>query len=293
MKRYEALIRVIQTGSFTRAAQAMGYTQSAVSQMVQALEQELGTTLLLRQKGGVVLTRDGAQYLPYIRALDTAHAELEQKHEEMQGLTGALVRIGTFSSVSVNWLPALMQSFRQQYPAVAFDLQQGEYTNIGRWITEGRVDFGFVNPDAVSGLTVIALKHDPMLAVLPPGHPLAAQETVSPQALACEPYILLDEGELSEPLNFFAQNGLKPNIQFKVFDDYTIMSMVEQGLGISILPSLVLNRHNRKIVLKPISPNLERVIALAYRDKKTLPLASRRFIDEILKRFAAKPMADA
>lgn len=285
MNRYDAFIIIIETGSFTKAAEKLGYTQSAISQMVHSLEEELSTTLLLRSRKGVTLTPDGEELLPYIRKLHNSHRELMEKQKEMQGLQSGKVRIGTFSSVSCHWLPGLMKDFKERYPSVNFELYQGEYTSIAQLIKEGSVDFGFVNPAAVSALNTIPLKQDEMLAVIPNNHPLVAYEKVSLKELSSEPFILLDEGQLSEPLEFFKENNLQPNIQYRVHDDYTIMSMIEKGLGISILPELVLNRINYNIVTKQISPPIVRTIGIAFKNKKALPIASRYFIDFLVKQY--------
>lgn len=285
MNRYEVFVKAMESGSFTRAAEELNYTQSAVSQMIHTLEEELSTTLILRSKGGIELTADGQEYLPYIRSICNAHRELREKYREMQGLQGGIIRIGTFTSVSCNWLPAMMKDFKEVFPSVQFVLQQGEYTNIGKWIKDGSVDFGFINPDAVKGVFSINLQKDEMVAVLPPNHPLIEKEVVSLEELSKEPYILLDEGELSVPLNAFKKKGLKPNIQYKVYDDYSIMSMVEKGLGVSILYSLVLQNHKQNYVIRPLDTSVERTIALAYKNKKTLPVASRYFMNFILEKF--------
>lgn len=284
MNSYDAFIKIIETGSFTKAAEELGYTQSAISQMVHALEGELSTKLIVRSRKGITLTPDGEEFLPYIKNLYNSHRELIEKHKEMQGLQSGIIRIGTFSSVSCNWLPRLIKDFKDQYPAVHFELHQGEYTSIANWIKDGSVDFGFVNPEAVSDLTTIPLQEDEMLAVLPTNHPLAMHEKVSLTELTNAPYILLDEGELSEPLNIFRHHNLVPNIQYQVFDDYAIMSMIEQGLGIAILPKLVLTRCPYNIVTKSISPSVVRTISLAYKNKNVLPIASRYFLDFILKK---------
>lgn len=286
MKHYEAFLKVIEKGSFTRAAEELGYTQSAVSQLIQSLEDELSTTLIFRSRKGISLTPDGEQFLPYITNVSNAYWELLEKKKEMQGLEGGLIRIGTFSSVSCNWLPRLIKDFKMMYPSVHFQLQQGEYTSIIKSIKDGSVDFGFVNPDAVTDLPTVSLQDDEMLAVLPRNHPLSARENVTLEELSHEPFILLDEGELSEPLEIFKQNDLQPNTQYRVHDDYTIMSMVENGLGISILPELVLNRVSYELVKKKISPPIIRTIGIAYKNKKILPLSSRYFIDFMIERFS-------
>jgi len=285
LTNYHSFIKIIESGSFTIAAEELGYTQSAISQMLHSLETELSTTLMIRSRKGIILTPDGEEYLPYIKNIYHAHLELLEKQKEMQGLQSGIIRIGTFSSVSCNWLPGLIKDFKEKYPSVHFELKQGEYTNISTWIKEGSVDFGFVNPDAVTDLIVIPLRQDEMLAVLPPDHPLAISEKVSLAELATEPFILLNEGNLSEPMEFFKKNNLTPNVQYQVLDDYTIMAMVEKGLGISILPELVLSRHPQNIITKQILPTVERTIALAYKDKNILPIAGRFFIDFILESF--------
>ncbi|MGG1677791.1 LysR family transcriptional regulator [Neobacillus sp. NRS-1170] len=286
MNSYYAFIKAIETGSFTKAAEELGYTQSAISQMVHSLEEELSTTLILRSRTGITLTPDGEEFLPFIKNICNSHRELQEKLKEMEGLNSGLIRIGTFSSVSCHWLPGLIKDFKQKYPNVQFELHQGDYTDIFHWIKDGSVDFGFVNPKSVSNLTTIPLQEDEMLAVLPIEHPLAAHHKVSLKELTNDPYILLDEGEISEPLTIFNQHNFQPNIQYRVYDDYSIMSMIEQGLGISILPKLVLSRCPYKIVAKSISPSVVRTISLAYKDKRVLPIASRYFIDFIMERYS-------
>ena len=286
MNRFEVFMKVIEKESFTEAAEDLGYTQSAVSQMVKALEKELSTTLITRSRKGIQLTADGREYLPYINNIRNAYWELLEKNKEMQGLESGLIRIGTISSVSASWLPKLMKDFKDDYPSVQFQLQQGgEYSEIVQYVKEGSVDFGFINPDATTELEKISLTEDEMLAVLPPNHPLAKNEKVTLTQLATEPYILLEEGHLNEPLEIFKQHHLQPNIQFRVHDDYTIMAMVENGLGISILSQLIMDRVNYRLVKKTITPPIKRTIGITYKNKKLLPIASRYFINFLIERF--------
>ena len=287
MTRYYVFLKVVETGSFTRAAQELDYTQSAVSQMVQTLEEEICDTLFHRSKSGITLTPDGQEYLPFIRAVCNACDELRRKRREMEGLEGSVIRIGTFTSVSRNWLPLLIKQFKELYPSVQFELLQGEYTNISQWIKEGSVDFGFVNPTAVSGLKTIPLYQDEMLAVLCPGHPLAVQKRLTLQSLAAEPFILLDEGEHSVVLDAFASEGLTPNLQYKVYDDYSIVSMVEQGLGVSVLYRPVLQNIAQNLVTLPLDSPVTRTVAVACRDSRALSGASRTFLRFIEKHFSA------
>lgn len=285
MNSYYAFIKTIETGSFTKAAEELGYTQSAISQMVHSLEEELSTTLILRSRKGITLTPDGEEFLPFIRKICNSHRELTEKHKEMEGLQSGLIRIGTFSSVTCHWIPGMIKDFKELYPTVHFELHQGNYTEISNWIKEGSVDFGFVNSN-VSDLTTIPLQEDEMLAVMPVDHPLASSTKVSLKELLKDPYILLDEGVINEPLIIFNQYNFEPDTQYRVYDPYAIMSMIEKELGISILPKLLLNKCPYNIVTKAISPSITRTITLAYKDKRVLPIASRYFIDFIIERYS-------
>ena len=126
ISRYGIFCRVVEQGSFTRAAEELGYSQSAVSQNVRALEQETGVTLLSRRKDGVQLTQDGQEFYPYIQSIFQAEQALERKRQETMGLQNSLIRIGTFTSVSRNLLPPMMKRFKEKYPDVRFVLRQGE-----------------------------------------------------------------------------------------------------------------------------------------------------------------------
>lgn len=139
--RYQIVCMVVDCGSLKRAADELGYTQSAVSQAVKALERELGTTLIERGKQGVSLTRDGKQYLPYLRQIVTAEAELEGKRQELLGLSSTDIRIATFTNVSRTVLPRVIRDFGALHPGVRFTLKQGDYTRNAQWVHDGVVDF--------------------------------------------------------------------------------------------------------------------------------------------------------
>lgn len=282
ISRYEIFCKVVEAGSFTKVAGELGYSQSAVSQTIKALEREVGVTLIDRKRDGVALTEDGRQFWPYLQAIRGAEEGLRQKEREMRGLGSGVIRIGTFTSVSRNLLPRLMKRFKEEHPTVAFILKQGEYTSIEQWVTEGSVDFGFVDANAVSRVETRILYRDEMRAVLPQGHPLASQETLSLRQLAEEPFILLDEGEHSVVRSAFQKAGLVPRIEYEVYDDYSILAMVRQGLGVSAMYQLVLSGFEEGLEVRLIREEVERSVSLAWRNWQTMPLAARRFAEFIL-----------
>jgi len=289
MNRYIALQKIIELGSFTKAAEALGYTQSSMSQMISSLEDELSIKLLTRSRVGVKLTLEGEDLYPFIERSILQYQALQEKAKEIRGLDTGIIRIGTISSITCHWLPQLLKEFQEQYLNVQFILHQGDYSSIQEWIKVGAVDFGFITPVAVSGLQTITIKSGNMLAVLPKDHPLTSNSTVALNDIKDEPFILLEEGHFSEPLEAFHSCNLKPNIKFRMHDDYAIMTMVEAGLGVSILAELVLRRTNYNNVFLPTDPPITRTIAIGCKDKSSLPIASKYFIDYLLTRIEKLP----
>lgn len=291
LERYFALLKILEIGSFTKAAEAMGYSQSAVSQMVQSLESELSLKLLYRSRNGIKLTPEGEALLPYIQRTVNHYNAMLEKTRELKGLNGGLIRIGTLSSVSSQWLPGLIKDFQTLYPKVHFLLHQGDYTTIPAWVRAGEIDFGFVNPDAesVRGLHTIFVTSGGHKAILHPDHPLAAQPWVTLEQLAKETFLLLEGGCLSEPLEAFRTLGLEPRVELRMHDNFSICSMVEANVGVSILPELALRKMNFRIVQLPTVPPVIRRVSLVMKDPDILPIASRYFIEFFLKRADTLP----
>ncbi|GCF94808.1 LysR family transcriptional regulator [Enterococcus florum] len=285
LSKYGIFCRVVELGSFTQVAREIGYSQSAVSQIVKSLESELAVTLVNRRKEGLTLTKDGEQFFPYLQAIQIAEEELKQKQKEVHGLEKSTIRIGTFTSISQNFLPPLMKSFKERYPKVNFELLQGEYTSITNWIETNVVDFGFTYNQNLR-MEGKDLYTDKMLAILPKEHPLTEQKVVSLADLAKEPLILLDEGEFSVALKAFEQAQLQPKVEYKIYDDYSILAMVQQNLGVSLMYSLVLSGHEDQVEIRPIKENPERTVTLAWRNWQTMSLASRRFAEFIIDHIA-------
>lgn len=197
-------------------------------------------------------------------------------------LATGIVRIGTVSSVSAHWLPQVILAFWEKHPNVQIVLHQGDYSSIQEWIRNGAVDFGFVNPQAVKGLEMMVVKSGAFRAVVPAAHPLAAKTAVTLEELAGEPFLLVESGAYGEVEEAFAAAGITPNIRLRVHDDCSLLSMVEQGMGVSVLTELVLHKTNYDVVSLPIQPPIIRTLAVVTKDRRTLPLAARVFIDELM-----------
>lgn len=279
IQKYMAFVKTVEYGSFTKAAEILHYSQSGISRMINDLEKEWKIVLLDRGKSGVKLTSDGMKLLPHAKNVCMEYEKLQMEIDELTGLQSGLIRIGTFSSVATHWLPNIIREFQRAYPNIEYELLLGDYTEIEDWISDGRVDCGFLRLPTRPELETFFLEQDRLLAVLPEQHSLVHLEKFPVVALCDEPFMLLEKGAKTEVSEIFERCNLTPKVHFTTWDDYAIMSMVESGLGISILPELILKRVPYRIVAKELDVPAYRKIGIALRSKKNASLAVKRFLD--------------
>lgn len=279
LQKYLALVKTIEKGSFTKAAEELHYAQSTVSKMIADLEREWGMTLLERSKSGVRLTSAGEQLLPFLRKALNGYNELEGQIGRMRGLETGIVRIGTFSSVAINWLPPIFSKLQNDYPGIEYEMLLGDYDEVEHWINEGRVDCGFLRLPTAAELDTIPLEQDEYKVVLPVGHPLAEKETVSIRDLNDQLFLLLEHGGKTEVSDLLERHNVRPRIRFTTWEDFAIMAMVEKDMGISILPDLILKRVPYRIEIRPLAEPYYRSIGLAMKSRKHVTPAVEKFME--------------
>lgn len=281
--KYQVFDAAVQCGSFTKAAEQLGFTQSGVSHAIASLEDELGLTLLSRSRGGVTLTADGYALLPRIREILSLQQQLEAQARELRGLETGLVRIATFASIALQWLPYILQSFRRIYPGIEFELLQNEDDlQMEKWLLQGRVDCGFMSTPAHTEVDTWLLHRDEWMVLTAADHPLAGQDPFPLDALRQEPFIQLNEGSDYEIGAVFQALGITPNTQFTVAQDQTIMAMVAQGLGISIMPELMLENNHYPIATSHLPAPFYRSLRIAVKDKAACSRSTMRFVEHTL-----------
>lgn len=277
IKKYEAFVKTVELGGLTKAAQALGYTQSSMSHILTNLETELGVTLLYRSRSGIKLTAAGERLLPKMQEILEKKQELMDLAASLNGSGHGCVRIGAFTSVSVNWLPGILKAFRADFPGVEIKMLSGDYHDIEQWLIRGEIDVGFIAMPGPEGITCIPLKEDPLVVILPKGHPLADYDEVPIDLAAKEPIISLLAASSQDVRRALGNAGIKPNIQYVTKDDYAIIAMVQAGLGISIMPQLLLKPTAGDVVIKHLTPAASRTIALAMPQTENRPDAADSF----------------
>lgn len=285
ISRYEIFVKVVESGSISHAAEQLGYTQSAISQAVAALEDELGLSLLERSRSGVTLSPNGRLMFPDIMAICHAENNLTSRIASIQNLLVGTICIGTFTSISCHVLPDALFQFTQRHPGVTFELKHGYYHEIEKWLNAGVINLGFLKLPTSQQLEVFPLPQERLVVILPLGHPLSALEQIPIQALEKQKFILLEEGYNEEISQIFTAAGITPNIAYRTQDDYTIMAFVEKGLGIGVLPERVLMRSPYHVTVRPLDPPFFRSIGFAMKKKALLPIAAQVFLEDFKREF--------
>ena len=181
-------------------------------------------------------------------------------------------------SVAAHWIPAIIRRFQSDYPGIRYELLLGDYDEIERWIFEGRVDCGFLRLPTKPEYAAIPLERDEYVAVLPADHPLTKKDVLNPRDLDDQPFMLLEHGGKTEVSELLEEHQEKPDIRFTTWGDYAILSMVESGLGIGVLPGLILRRIPYKVEIRSFSEPFYLEIGLAMKGGGTTSAAVHRFI---------------
>jgi DNA-binding transcriptional LysR family regulator len=246
--------------------------------MMNDLEREWGIVLFNRARNKLQLTEEAKVILPYIQRISREEEQLHQQIQALKNIEVGTIRIGTFSSVATHWLPHMIKRFKESYPLVEFELLLGDYIEIEHWIAEGIVDFGFLSGEQTLPLEKIFVEQDRLLAVIPKNHLYACEAVFPMKALAESPFMLLEKGESDVISAIFEEHHIQPMVQFKTWDDYAIMSMVENELGISILPELILKRMPYNVTIMELEQPAFRSIYIGMKQQKTLSIAAEKFL---------------
>ncbi len=283
IKHYEAFLKAVELKSITKAAEELGYTQAGMSHIIKIVEEELGVNLLIRNNSGIRLSTDGEELFSYINEICNAQKILEEKIKRLKNIKTGTVRIGSISSVSTYILPGLIDEYIKLYPYVKFKIYDGEYYDIENMVKNGVVDCGTTAYYEGLPFSSVRLSADRFCAVLPKGSKYENAEVFDYRIFETEPFIMLDEENDSEMEDLLKFLHIKPNVRFKLRDDYAILAMVEKGLGIGLMNSLILEsgRFNYNITVKPINADYFRDIRLIYNKGARLSFAAEAFLDYV------------
>lgn len=250
--KYTAFLKTVENHSLTKAADVLGYTQPGISHMILSLEKELGLQLLLRRKDGVYPTEAAESLLYYMRQVVENDRKLKETASQLCGLEIGSLNVGCFHSISIRWLPAIIRQYLGQHPNIQISIHEGVHSDLSKWLLDGTIDLALMSLPVPENIGFILLAKDPILAVMPQNHPLAQYPTVPVDKLTEYPFISPIEGADEDIWLVLDEEKYKPDIRFRIKGDQSIIAMIGEGLGVSLLPQLTLGQLPKTVVAKKL-----------------------------------------
>lgn len=280
--RCKAFLAAAEEGSFIAAADKLGYTPSGVSQLVRALEDDLGLELLERSRRGVTLTDSGERLLPEVRFFLGHEAQLYETASDIKGLVKGAVSIASFSSIAARWLPEIIVSFQEQYPGVELEILEGVGMDIRRWMREGRVDMAFFSRVEAEDLPWTDVAETYMTVMLPKDHPLAKKKKFPVERLAEENLILPSLGQDRDIDKMLRTHGLTVEYKYRSLEPNFAIAMVEKGLGVSMDNALFTSAYKDRLVVLPVEPRYPMYFGIATSPTRSSSPAAKRFLEHAI-----------
>ena len=277
IKKWETLLKAVELGSLSKAADELGYTQSGITHMMNSLEADVGFSLLERRWDGVHLTAEGEELLPDIQNLIRADAQLCQHLENIGAEKEDHLSIGTYASMSIQWLPAVLTELRREMPHVEIDLHVGWYGEMVGWLEQGSVDLILCEKCERPDFIWIPLYNDPLLAILPEAHPAAKDPVFSPEHLNGQP-LLYESGCLLAKKIIKTFGYASKQLSITSEDETVIISMVRQGVGCGILPELCIRDQTAGLAVQPLKTPIYRTLGVLRKKGSAVSFAEQHLL---------------
>ncbi|MBV9050550.1 MAG: LysR family transcriptional regulator [Solirubrobacterales bacterium] len=303
--RLRVLTEVLQRGSFSAAAEALSYTQSAVSQAIARLEAETGAKLVVRDRRGIRATAAGATLVEHAESIFAQVDAAESDLAAVLGVRGGRLRVASFPSAGATLMPLAIATFRERHPEVSLTLAEGEPEEIAPRLRAGEFDlallfeFPGVRERPGAGLRTTTLLEDPMHVVLPSNHRLVSKRALALSDLRDEEWV-----QTSAPspcarhvVRSCLAAGFEPNVTFESDDYETVQGLVAAGVGVALIPRLALTHVHSGIVVRSLAPSspVRTVVAATMSEPGVAP-AARTMIEvltDVGHRYTSTPAARA
>ena len=268
-KKWEILMTAADLGSFTKASEVVGYTQSGLTHMMDALEKEVGFPLLQRNHNGIQLTVQGVQLMPAIREFLRANANLENQIRSIAEKKAEVIRIAAYASIAMHWMPELLYRFKRLCPDVNVDLRMVDHAlEPFELLENGQTDVIFASRQNYSCCDWIPLYQEKMYAILPKDYPLNGRDYFPLEEFEGKEFLMpygrfdIDVKAAFKPL------GIKLNAKTSRVDDETVIRMVGRGLGVSMMTELMIRGRTDDVLCVPVRPEAIRELGMGTHVKK-------------------------
>ena len=282
-KKLEILMTAADLGSFTKASEVVGYTQSGLTHMMDALEREVGLPLLQRSHNGIRLTEQGTQLMPAIREFLQANANLENQIRTIANQKTGVIRIAAYSSIAMQWMPEILYRFRRLCPEISVDLRMVDHAlEPFELLESGQTDVIFASRQNYSFCDWTPLYREKMYAILPRDYPLV-ENGVFPLTEFAGKEFLMPHGRFDIDVKAaLAPVGIKLNVRASRVDDETVIRMVGRGLGVSMMTELMIRGRTDDVLCVPVSPLTLRELGMGTHIHKKEDESIRRLKDCVL-----------
>lgn len=276
----EALIVSIDMGSFSAAANRLGYTPSGITRMVNSVEDELGIRIVSRSSSGIKLTDEGEKVISSIREFVRWSKNAMEISSMIKGLDIGSITIGTYYSIASSWLPGIIKSFSEDYPGISINLIEAGNNKLKELLSEGKVDCCFMSKRDFD-FEWIDLKQDELMVWLPKDHPKAKMEKFPIKAVSGEAFIMTLPNENNDIEELIEKENLAPIIKYTTLDNYSTYSMVASGLGISINNGLMSESWHDEVLVKKFEPEQYIMLGVAVKSFRRITPALKKFISYV------------
>jgi DNA-binding transcriptional LysR family regulator len=281
----EAFVQVAAHHSFSRAAEALQLTQPSITARIQALERELGEKMFERGGRSVRLTDAGTILLPYAERILQMLREAKESVEEVRSVQAGRLRLGSALTISTYVLPRILRTFHSRYPGVEVMVHTGRSEQVLNMLLSDEVQVGLAHSLVHPDVETVDLYADEVILVANPDHPFAANRQATIEEVGSQPVILADRGSSYYSLThgLFRQAGVVPNVAMELDSMEATKRMVEEGLGIALLPRVCLERELKQGLLTEVAitnaPAISRQIALIYRKSRKRVRTVQAFLE--------------
>ena len=293
----EAFVQVAQHRSFSRAAEALQLTQPSITARIQALERELGEELFERRGRGIRMTDAGNAFLPYVERILQTLREGRDAVDEVRNVQLGSLRLGTAITISTYVLPRILHTFCERYPGLEVVIRTGRSEQVLQMLLSDEIHVALARTLANPEVEAVHLYDDEIVLAVNRGHRFAATGRTTIAEAATEPIVLFDRGSSYYGLinNFFRRANVIPNVAMELDSLEATKRMVEEGLGIALVPLVTIERELAagdlvKVDLEDAEP-LSRPISLIYRKGRKRPRTAQAFIDTLAEIYAIRTPA--
>lgn len=270
--KYEVLLKILELGSLSKAAETLGYTQSNITHMLKGLEEEFCFQIITRTKKGVKLTPNGERVINQIQKVVMENNKLLSIVSSINNYNFGTIRIGAFTSIATHYLLYVIRDFQKDYPNVEITLADGAYGDIENWMLEGKIDIGFLAEAKELKIEFYPLVKDEMKAIISSKHKLVNAKNYPISEFANEKFIYPHTGFDLAVNSILKKANIKPNIKFNIQGDEAMIAMVNHGFGVTILPNLYIQ--DKDVIAKSIEPRQYRTLGYSIN-----PMISNKLVD--------------